>query len=173
MATVILKWNPNFSSLSMFRYLHGIVMLNNYARPEYNWSVWDFDKVHKGDRYYFVKLGFGATGIVGCGEITSEPYTADDWSGKGRKTYYVDFKPEIFVNPDALPILTNAMLTARIPDFSWDHGHSGLVLNDEQAATLDRLWMAFMNEHKTEYDEKYMDAHDENDYIYWDAFFLD
>jgi len=46
MATVILKWNPNFSSYSMFHYLHDIVILN-YNDPDYfNWSVWDYDKVH-------------------------------------------------------------------------------------------------------------------------------
>jgi len=123
--------------------------------------------IHEGDRFYLVKLGYGATGIVGAGKITSEPYTGDDWSGKGRKTYYVDFEPELLVNPDALPILSNTMLTARIPDFSWDHGHSGLVLSDDQAIRLDRLWLAFMEEHREEYQSKLTDTHDENDYIYW------
>lgn len=168
MATVILKWNPNFSSYSMFRYLHDIVKLNYGESEDFNWSVWDFDKVHTFDRFYFVKLGYGATGIIGTGHITSEPYTGEDWSGKGRKIHYADYKPELMLNPDALPILTTQMLTARIPDFSWDHGHSGLVLNDEQAEKLDRLWEAFINEHQDEYQDKYMNSFVGNDYIYWD-----
>lgn len=170
MATVILKWNPNFSSFSMFRYLHGIVMLNHYETPDYNWSVWDYDKIHIGDRFYFVKLGHGATGIVGCGEVTSEPYMGEDWSGRGRKTHYIDFRPDLFVNPDALPILTCTMLTARIPDFVWNHGHSGLVLTDGQAATLDRLWAAFTQEHREVYAGKARHAGSENDYIFWEQY---
>lgn len=166
MATVILKWNPNFSSYTMFHYLHDIVMLNHHSFVDFNWSVWDYDKVHTSDRFYFVKLGYGAIGIVGTGHITSEPYTGEDWSGKGRKTYYVDYEPEILVNPDALPILTTQMLTVRIPDFSWEHGHSGLVLNDEQAHKLDSLWTDFIKEHKEEYDGKNGCGRRENDYIY-------
>jgi len=169
MATVILKWNPNFSSYSMFRYLHDIVVLNHQGYGNFNWSVWDYDKVHAGDRFYFVKLGYGATGIIGTGHITSDPYVAEDWTGKGRKTYYADYEPELLLNPDALPILTNMMLTARIPDFSWDHGHSGLVLNEEQAETLDRLWTVFMKEHSDEFSHKNCYEGRENDYIYWNT----
>lgn len=167
MKTVILKWNPNFSSYSMFRFLHDIVALNYGDEGDFNWSVWDYDQVHDGDRYYFVKLGYGATGIVSTGLISSEPYTGEDWRGKGRKTHYANYEPEIVVNPDALPILTTTMLTARIPSFSWDHGHSGLVLTDEQASQLDHLWMAFMEEHRDEYLAKADCDLPENDYIYF------
>lgn len=167
MATVILKWNPNFSSYTMFHYLNDIVMLNYDDADDFNWSVWDYNKVHTGDRFYMVKLGYGATGIVAAGQITSEPYPGEDWSGKDRPTYYVDFEPEVMINPDALPIMTNTMLTARIPDFSWDHGHSGLVLNDQQADTLDRLWNAFIAEHDEQFERKAYCGPQENDYIYW------
>lgn len=151
MKTVILKWNPAFSSYSMLHYLHDLYRLhqddNDYG---YNWSVWDWRQIHEGDRFYWVKVGmYGQTGIVGCGEITSEPYRDEDWSGKGRETYYVDFRPEVLLNPDALPILTCGELEQAVPDFEWAKGHSGLVLTDDQAARLDRLWQDFLNRNRS------------------------
>jgi len=168
MSTVIFKWNPSFSSYSMFYYLHSIVNCNCGDIEDYNWSVWDYDKIHKGDRYYWLKLGPGAVGIVGTGTITSEPYQGEDWSGKGRTTYYVDFKPELLLNPDALPILTSSTLSERIPDFEWDHGHSGLVLNRVQAERLDKLWDSFVLENKEQFERKANSSRRHNDYIYWD-----
>ena len=59
MNTVILKWNPNVSSYSMYHYLSDIVDMN-YGEPcKFNWLVWDNDKICKGDRYYLVKEGYG------------------------------------------------------------------------------------------------------------------
>jgi len=169
MKTTILKWNPNFSSYSMYRYLRDIVALNFGETGDFNWSVWDYDKIHEGDRFYWLKLGQGATGIFGAGKVASEPYKAEDWSGKGRDTYYVDIEPELLINPDALPIFTTTMLEARIPGFDWTHGHSGLVLDDAQAATLNSLWEAFVQEHAEEFMRKKDCGRPENDYIYWEG----
>ena len=58
MAPVILKWNPNISSYSMFNYLYDIVNLNFGEEVENNWSVWDYDKIDVGDRYFMVKLTY-------------------------------------------------------------------------------------------------------------------
>ena len=67
-----------------------------------------------------------------------------DWSGKGRETYYVDYEPDVMINPDTLPILTSQELTREIPDFDWYKGHSGIVLNEQQAANLEILWHNFI-----------------------------
>ncbi len=150
MKTVIFKWNPAFSSYSMLHYLNDMYRLiqddNDY---DYNWSVWDWQQIHEDDRFFWVKVGmYGQTGIVGCGTIISEPYKDKDWSGKGRETYYVDFFPEVLLNPDALPILTCKKLEQAIPDFEWSKGHSGLVLNDNQATRLEELWSDFCAKNK-------------------------
>jgi len=170
MSTVIFKWNPNFSSYNMFGYLYNIVEANyGEGLDDFNWSVWDYDKIHEGDRFYWMKLGYGTVGIVGAGTITSEPYQGEDWSGKGRPTYYVNFRPEILLNPDALPILDVQTLTSRIPEFEWEHGHSGLVLEEDVAARMNKLWDAFVEEHKEEFERKARNQRRHNDYIYWDA----
>ena len=145
MKTVILKWNPAFSSYNMHHYLSDLIDMVTEYEPDYNWSVWDWNQIHEGDRFFWVKVGmYGQTGIVASGKITSEPYKDEDWSGKGRETYYVDFLPDVAINPDALPILSCKELANAIPDFEWDKGHSGLVLTDEQAEKLEQVWADFL-----------------------------
>ena len=154
MKTVILKWNPAFSSYSMLHYLNDMYTLREEGVSDYNWSVWDWNQIHKGDRFFWVKVGmYGQTGIVASGTITSEPYKDEDWSGKGRETYYVDFLPDVLLNPDALPILTCAELEKTIPDFEWAKGHSGMVLNDEQVQKLEEVWAAFLAKNEMPFTE--------------------
>lgn len=148
MNTVILKWNPTISSYSMRHYLSDLSVLIKGGDTDFNWSVWEHDKICAGDRYYMVKLGYGQTGIVSCGTITSNPYIDEDWSEQGREVYYVDFEPEVMINPDTLPILTSRELTNEIPYFDWNKGHSGVVLTVQQASALDVLWQAFIEQNK-------------------------
>lgn len=165
MSTVIFKWNPAFSSYSMYRFLDDLTfcMANGADDADFNWSVWHHDKIHTVDEFYMVKVGLGQTGIVAHGRITSEPYEGDDWSGKGRPTFYVDYLPDTIINPDALPLLTCARLAAAIPDFEWDKGHSGLVLTDAQVLTLNGLWLDYCAASRSEFISK---ALMRRDYIY-------
>lgn len=167
--SVILKWNPSFSSFQMsgyIRLLQDFVAEDEYERfDSMNWSVWDYDKINVGDRVYWVKVGYGQIGIVGSGVVTSEPYRSEDWSGKGRITYYVDFIPDVLLNPDTVPILTCEKLQNEIPDFEWSKGHSGLVLNDEQAQKLDTLWKDFLQQHDDLFQEKMRKKSNEQVYI--------
>jgi hypothetical protein len=167
MNTVIFKWNPSFSSYSMSQYLYDLISANQNIADDFNWSVWDYEKIHEGDRYYWLKLGKGAVGIVGRGIITSNPYEGEDWSGKGRKTYYVDFDPEVMLNPDAVHILYSSILEENIKDFDWNKGHSGLILNDTQSECLEKLWHSFIEENRDDFEKKSDCKRLENDYIYW------
>lgn len=163
MKTVILKWNPAFSSYSMEQYLAEM----REAREGYfnfNWSVWNHDQIHEGDRFYWVKLGYGQTGIVGMGTISSDPYSGEDWSGKGRQTFYVDLEPQLLLNPDGLPILTAFQLDKELPSFDWHKGHSGVVLSDEEAQKLNQLWDEFVQSHAEAFDKA--NQNDNNVLIY-------
>lgn len=165
--TVILKWNPSISSYNMKHFLDDLCDLKEGFMPDFNWSIWDHAQVEEGARFFWVKVGsHGQLGIVGAGEITSDPYPGEDWSGKGREVFYADFEPEVLINPDAMPILTVAELQAAIPDFEWDKGHSGLVLSDEQAERLEECWSKFLEVNKEAF-EKANDDED-NDLIYMD-----
>lgn len=114
--------------------------------PDYdlNWNVWDHDKAHRGDRFFMVRVGEGKTGIVMSGHFASEPYRDEDWSGRGRTTYYMDLDIDHIFHPERTPILTTAQLVEAIPDFRWTGGASGQMLAADQAATLEKLWGEFL-----------------------------
>ena len=137
---VIFKWNPAISSYTMLDFLIAI----DRKETEGNWSVWDYDRIKKGDHCFLLKVGCGMTGIVKAGTITSAPYSSADWSGQGRKVYYVDFRETVMVNPDTLPILDSTTLEENIPDFDWRKGHSGVILDEMQASIFQRLWDGYL-----------------------------
>lgn len=163
MSTVILKWNPGFSSYTMARFLGDLEKCARSGKDEteMNWSVWDFDKVHVGDTFYMLKVGYGQTGIVARGTLTSEAYAGEDWSWRGRPTKYCNLNFEIMINPDAFPLLDSFALAQAIPDFDWKGGHSGLVLTDEQAERLEGRWSEYLQS-QAEYFDK---ASDHNLYV--------
>jgi len=151
MSTVILKWNPAIS-MGVEEFIFAIHFYNAGSDPEDdvprldNWSIWEHEKVHKGDTFYLVKLGYGASGIVAKGRITGEPKAGSDWRGVGHKTFYADLQTDVAVNPDTMPVLTSERLSKEIPDFNWFKGHSGMVLSDEDAMILEVCWHNYMEE---------------------------
>ena len=135
--TFVLMWNPAISSVSLKDHNDSIPkMLTEY----YNWSVYEHDKARKGDRFFLVRCGEGKTGIVMCGVFNSNPYEGEDWSGRGRQVYYMDMRPNCILNPETTPMVTTQDLETAIPSFKWDGGHSGRMLTEEQAMTLETIW---------------------------------
>ena len=144
MNTIILFWNPGISSYTIERLRED---LENYEHVS-NWSVWEHDKAHKGDRFFMVRCGKGKTGICMSGRFRSEPYRGEDWSGKGREVYYIDLMADTVIDPDILPILSTEVLSENIPSFDWSGGHSGRLLPTEEAEKLEQLWSEFLDEHE-------------------------
>ena len=145
--TVIFKWKPASSSISMMDFLQSIVR----EEPESDWSVWDHELVHTGDIFYMLKVGCGQTGLVMRGEVTSDPFPDEDWSRRGRQVFYCNYRAELMVNPDTFSILTSEALLDSIPGFDWQGGHSGLVLEPKQAEVLERMWNAWLTENAAEF----------------------
>lgn len=143
MNTIILFWNPGISSYTIKRLREDLANHDHVS----NWSVWEHDKVHKGDRFFMVRCGEGKTGICMSGRFSSEPYRDEDWSGKGREVYYMDLMADVVIDPDACPILSTVELQSLIPDFKWDGGHSGRLLPTEEAEILEDKWGEFLDEH--------------------------
>ena len=136
--TYLLRWNPAISSFTMDRYRNAI---DEY--PEgfcMDWSIYEWEEAHKGDRYYMVRVGEGNTGIVFLGQFLSEPYEGEDWAGKGKKRHYVDIECVFATDPEERPLLTIDELQAILPEIDWIKGHSGQLLTEEQAEKLDELW---------------------------------
>lgn len=144
MNTVILRWNSSISSYTTGHFLFHIIQRNGHDYSDFDWSVWDHDIIHQGDRFYLLKSGLGQNGIVSSGIITSEPYEGDDWNGSGQSIFYVDYEPDVMIDPTAVQILTTEELETEIPDFNWREGHSGVVIDAEQAVNLEIVWQRFL-----------------------------
>lgn len=155
MKTFILMWRPAISSFTRERYED--FMYDFYCDAAMNWSVWEHDKAKRGDRFFMVKVGEDETGVVASGHFISEPYRGEDWSGKGRETYYMDIYIDHIFNPWQTLILSNDVLKEQIPDFDWSGGHSGRLLSVPDSQKLEQLWSKFLESRP---DEIYSD--DEN-----------
>lgn len=134
----LLRWNPAISSFKIEDYRGAMKAHPNgfYA----NWSVYEWENAHEGDRYYMIRVGEGNTGIVFQGEFMTEPWVDDDWAGTSKQRHYMDITC-VDCKPDTeKPWLTIDELNQAIPEINWNKGHSGQLLPEEIADRLDDLW---------------------------------
>lgn len=152
MKIFLLYWNPFFSSYKMDRFLRdfkfpeGKDVLSDEPdwdrSPDFfNWSILEHEKASKGDRFIFIKVGYeNPTGIIGVGSFTSDPYVDKDWSGQGRKTYYMDMRWDSVVKPTSDKVLKTSALIEAIPEVGWTKGKAGVEVASEIAAKIETLW---------------------------------
>lgn len=62
-SVVILRWNPAFSSFGTTSLSHSLNMMNAHPRGHLDWSVYDYEHVHKGDECFLLKVGDGPIGV--------------------------------------------------------------------------------------------------------------
>ena len=134
--TFVLMWNPAISNIKLNDHVSSI---HSFLLEQFSWSVYEHEKAKKNDRFIMVRVGDGKTGVVMSGIFDSNPYQADDWSGKGREVYYMNMQPNFIADPENAPIIPTSELQSAIPDFDWTGGHSGRMLNQKQATILDKL----------------------------------
>ena len=137
--TYLLRWNPSISSYT----------LNDYRNDmeEYpdgfcsNWSIYEWEEAHKGDRFFMLRTGDDKAGIVYRGEFLSDPYEGDDWGGqKGKKRQYIDIGCYDFIPADNQSPIDIELLEKKIPEIDWRKGHSGELLSEDNAEKLNELW---------------------------------
>ena len=141
--TFIMRWNTDISNYHLYEFREA---MGDFYDPGfyYEWSIWDYRKVHLGDTFYMIRTGSGKQGVVMHGTIIGRPYPDEDWSGKGRRVYYMRMRLDAMIDPDAAPLLlTTDMLSEAVPDFDWTNGHSGVLLGDSQAMALQRVWQEY------------------------------
>ena len=140
--TYLLRWNPTISSFRLGDYRNAL-----YHHPDgfaLNWSVYEWEDAHEGDRFYMLRTGDDKEGIVFCGEFTSEPYPGEDWAGKGIPRHYMDMDCWDCVLADEMPSLNVEILEKELPDINWRKGHSGQLLSEKDAEKLNELWNNLM-----------------------------
>lgn len=149
MNTFIMMWNPAISSFKKEEF--DKMVSSNWF--QLNWSVWDHEKVEYNDRFYMVRVGEGNTGIVMAGKIESEAWEGEDWSGKGRKTFYVDLEIDTILDSDKVPYISTEELMKLLPGFDWTGGHSGRVLSNDMAKKLEVLWNEYLYGNQSAFDD--------------------
>ena len=149
--TYVLMWNPAISSVKMEDHVDSIP---NLLTEHYNWSVYEYQEAKKNDRFVLIRCGEGKTGLVMSGIFDSNPYQAGDWSGKGRKVFYMDMTPNFIVNPEEAEIITTKQLQETIPSFDWSGGHSGRLLTEEQARQLEDQLAPYLSQFVNNVDEE-------------------
>ncbi len=142
--TFIMRWNTDISNYTLSEFNDAMEDFFDEGFY-YDWSIWDYQKAHIGDRFYMIRTGEGKNGVVMRGTISGNPYPDEDWSGKGRKVYYIRLSLTNMIHPERTPLLlTTDELTEAIPDFNWKEGHSGEILCDSQAAKLEEVWQDYI-----------------------------
>ena len=144
--TFIMRWNTDISNYKLSEFEEAMHDFDDDGFY-YDWSIWDYQKVHIGDRFYMIRTGEGKNGVVMRGTIIGTPYPDEDWSGKGRKVYYIRMGLSHIIHPDKSPkLLTVKELADGVADFNWETGHSGEMLTDEQAARLEDVWQNYIEQ---------------------------
>lgn len=156
--TFLLYWNPFFSSYKIDRFLRDFkftegkdVLTDDDAwerSPDrFNWSIHEHEKASVGDRFIFIRVGYEKpTGMIGIGHFTSNPYADEDWSGQGRKIYYMDMDWESVVNPTSDKVLKTSKLIEAIPEVMWAKGKAGVEVPPEIADKIVALWEKHLEE---------------------------
>lgn len=146
MKTIILKWNPAISSVSMEDMQWSISETWDTLDSDFNWSIYDWEKAEKGDRVFMLRVGRGKVGIMASGWLSSDIYEGDDWRGTDEKRRYADILFDVMIYPQRNNILDTKTLQKEIPSVDWKGGHSGVVISDEEASKLESVWHNFLKE---------------------------
>ncbi len=136
--TYLLRWNPTISSFRLEDYRDATTHCPNGFG--FNWSVYEWEEAHQGDRFYMLRTGDEHAGLVFRGVFTSDPYPGDDWAGRGKQRYYMEMGCYDCVLPDQKPPVDIDALEKALPNIDWRRGHSGQLLSEEDVEKLDELW---------------------------------
>ena len=143
--TFIMRWNTDISNYKLCEFEEAMDDFDVDVFY-YDWSIWDYQKAHYGDKFYMIRTGSGKHGVVMRGTIIGTPYPDEDWSGKGRKVYYIRMSLSHMIHPDKSPLLlTTEELSKKISGFNWEEGHSGMILDDTTAMRLDEVWQEYVD----------------------------
>lgn len=150
--TFLLRWNPAISSYTMGRLDEDMSEWSKgWWEEDFDWSVFDWQKARKGDRFFMARVGEGNTGIFAAGRFTSDPYIAEDWSEQGREVYYMKMEFEAVFHPERADIISTADLEREIPEIDWRKGHSGELIEGEATDRLELMWRDYVGRSKKFY----------------------
>ena len=134
--TFVFLWNPATSDLKTPEFRRAIPRMQLLTL---RLSIADSGEARMGDRAFVVcNSPRMPKGIVMSGLIISNPYRFD--GPDAPTSWYVDFRPNLMMDPRNPSLLTSDLLADAIPGFDWQGCAGGRRLADEDAHTLEELW---------------------------------
>lgn len=148
----MLRWNTDISNFKIKDFED---CMKQFRDPAFclSWSIWDWQDARIGDKVYMLRVGEGTTGFVMAGEIISEPYVDEDWSGKGRVTHYVDIRLVQMIHPEKATILDTEDLSESFDGIEWTGGHSGTLLSAKDAYHLEKLFDKYLVDNRKQFED--------------------
>lgn len=132
MSAYLYTWNPN--RWHWADQAEAIYRVNNGDPYEMYWSCGNTKKIVVGDIFFLMKLGVEPKGIIGCGYISSSPYSLPHWdedkASEGKTALRTDL---LFKSLSEDPIIPLSVLSRRFPDFRWTPEAGGLTIPDSIA----------------------------------------
>lgn len=148
MKTVIIKWHPLWSEISMTTLLTHISNLDSKSleHPLHNRILLSTPE-ERITQFYMIKCGFGQNGIFASGIVD----ISSGWPHiHNQNTYFCHsirqhFKT--FLNPSAFPVLPIDELSTTFPSYNWKD-EVAIELSEEDSQTLDDLWLFHLERNK-------------------------
>lgn len=126
------------------------------ADPWFNW--WSCGRrmdLPEGSRFFLMRVGVEARGIIGSGWTTSEPYErrvseseGGLWKETGEEYYCVNINFEFISEKLVIPL--KILLQAPFNDFNWSQRASGIEIPAKIAAMLETEWSNRITGHLSE-----------------------
>lgn len=138
----LMAWNPNHWEWKSFQDDRlRIATGENVTRP---WSSASA-QLSEGDTFYLARLGKEPRGLIGQGNIASEPYEDahynPDRAAQGDKARFVDVTLTDLRDPEVDPFISMADLQAGTTDDQvWSPQSSGIEIKPRSAKLVAQLW---------------------------------
>lgn len=135
MGAYLYTWNPDRWKWSDQQ--DAIYRVNNTDQYDMYWSCGNTKRIEVGDLFFLMRLGVEPKGIIGCGYVSSQPYSLPHWDEhkaiEGKSALRTDL---LFKALSEIPLLPLAYLLEKYPDFSWTPQTGGVSIPDEIAQDL-------------------------------------
>lgn len=148
MKTYLIAWNPKQSTWDNLP--EKAAKLRRGERVTTRWSCGVNKNPQIGDRVFQIRLGIEPRGIFGSGKVIKEPYFDIHWkkekAAKGELALYIEVELDTLLDPEAEPILPyDKLMLPPLSKMHWSTQISGILIHDEIAIELEKLWLVYQN----------------------------
>ncbi len=127
MSSFLYTWNPSLWNWEDRD--HAIESVRSEGQYRFSWSCGITRKIVPGDTFFLIRLGVDPKGIIGFGDILSEPNEFPHWDNEkaweGKKVLKTDI---LFRALSDTPILSLEDLKALNPGIQWTPQNSGIQI---------------------------------------------